>query len=217
MIPILEGPDLRYGVCDAADLAAMARLLADVFSRYDPPAVAVGLSFEELERFVGLFVPRAASDGLSIVAREPSSGELLGALLVDDLASPPPEGIGEASEHFSPIGALLDELDDQYRRTRPVVLGEVLHLFMLGVAPQHGGKGVAHTLVRLCTENALRKGYRVAVTEATGRVSQHIFRKLGFSDRFSVSYKDFTFGGRRVFESIEGHEGAILLEQHLRA
>jgi ribosomal protein S18 acetylase RimI-like enzyme len=215
MIPVSDVSDVRYGVCDATDVDEMASLLASVFSRYEPPAVAVGESIEELERLVRLFGPRAASDGLSIVARERASGDLIGALLVDDFASPSPEGIAEACAHFGPIAALLDELDERYRRTWSSVSGQVLHLFMLGVAPQHGGKGIAQTLVRLCVENGERRGYRAAVTEATGIVSQRVFRKLGFADRFSVSYKEFSFGGRRVFESIEGHQGAVLLEKPL--
>ena len=215
MKPVSEALDVEYGICDATDVEEMTYLLAEVFSRYDPPAVAVGLSFEEIVRLVRLFGPRAASDGLSIIARARPSGDLIGALLVDDFASPPPAGIHEACEHFDPIGALLDELDEQYRKTRTVVPGEILHLFMVGVGSQHGGKGIAQTLVRLCIENGERRGYREAVTEATGSVSQRIFRKLGFADRFSTSYKEFSYCGRHVFQSIEGHDGVILLEKHL--
>lgn len=157
MIPIDEKPDIEYGVYDATDFGEMAHLLAEVFSRYDPPAV--GLSLEEVERLVRLFGPGAASDGLSIIARARPSRDIIGAMLVDDFASPVPEGIDKACAHFGPIGALLDGLDEQYRKTRTVVPGEVLHLFILGVAQTHGGRGIAQTLVRLCLENGERKGY----------------------------------------------------------
>jgi ribosomal protein S18 acetylase RimI-like enzyme len=215
MISIDERSDLEYGVCEATDVREMAHLLAKVFSRYDPPAVAAGLSFEELEQLVSLFGPRTASDGLSIIARARPSGDIIGALLADDFVSSLAEGFDKEFEHFAPVGALLNELDEQYRKTRTMVPGEILHVFMVGVEPEHGGKGIAQTLVRLCLENGERKGYRVAVTEATGRVSQRIFRKLGFADRFSVSYKEFNYGGRRVFQGIQDHDAAILLEKHL--
>lgn len=213
MIPIEVRPDVEYGVCEMNDVGEMAGLLAKVFSLYDPLAVAAAVPFEELKRLVMLFGPRAASDGLSIVARARPSGEMIGALLVDDFAVSPPDNIDMTCERFGPVGALLDDLDEQYRKTRSIVPGEILHLYMVGVAPECGGKGIAQTLVHLCLENGQRKGYRVAVTEATGRVSQRIFRKLGFSDRFTTSYKEFNYGGNRVFQGIQDHDAAILLEK----
>jgi len=64
-------------------------------------------------------------------------------------------------------------------------------------------------------ENGAGKGYRTGVAEATGLVSQHICRKFGFVDRFEIPYKTFTFQGKRVFESIEGHRSIILMDKAL--
>jgi hypothetical protein len=56
-----------------------------------------------------------------------------------------------------------------------------LHLFMIAVDHRHKGRKVAHNLVRACLQNGARKGYHTAVTEATGVISQHIFRSgFGF-------------------------------------
>ena len=57
----------------------------------------------------------------------------------------------------------------------------------------------------------------MALTEATGKVSQHIFRKNGFADRFSVAYSNFRYENRLVFASICGHEEAILMDRSLTA
>ena len=61
-----------------------------------------------------------------------------------------------------------------------------------------------------------RKGFQTAVTEATGAISQYIFRKYGFVDRLTISYKTFEYLGSRVFASIEGHMGTILMDKVLR-
>ena len=206
---------IEYGVAEASDLDEMVRLLAAVFSHHDPPAVATGLAPPEFEDFVRLLCPRAAADGLTIIGRSADTGEMAGALLTEDSASPPPEGLDRLSRKFDPIFDILGQLDADYRREKTVLPGESLHLFLVGVAQAFGGRRVAHQLVASCLENGLRKGYRVAVTEATNSVSQHIFRKLGFVDRLHRSYRDHRYQGRAFFASIEGHTGPILMDRDL--
>jgi ribosomal protein S18 acetylase RimI-like enzyme len=93
--------------------------------------------------------------------------------------------------------------------------GESAHLFLLGVAERFGGKGIGCHLVAQCNANAAQKGYRLAVTEATNRTSQHIFRKLGFVERVGRSYQEHRFNGRAFFTSIAEHGGPMLMDKRL--
>jgi ribosomal protein S18 acetylase RimI-like enzyme len=93
--------------------------------------------------------------------------------------------------------------------------GESIHLFLLGVSPRFQGKGVAQQLVGECLANGARRGYRVAVTEATNKTSQYIFRKQGFVERVRRSYADHRFNGQEVFASIAEHGGPILMDKWL--
>ena len=111
---------------------------------------------------------------------------------------------------------LFWNLDDDYRRTRSIVEGRHAHFNMLAVVPTLSGRGIAQKLVELGLENAARRGYRFAVTEATGPVSQHIFRKLGFKQRHVVAYEDFRFDGRPVFAAIESTRGIMLMEAEIQ-
>lgn len=188
-------------------------LLGEAFSLYDPPAVAVGITAAEFEAFVRLFGAKAVADRLTIVARSADTREMIGALLTEDSASPPPSGMDQLSRKFDPINDILDQLDTDYWRGQAARQGDCLHLFLLGVARSFGGRGVAQQLVATCLENGLQRGYRLAVTEATNSVSQHIFRRLGFADRVRRSYRDHRFEGRAVFSSIEGHAGPILMDK----
>jgi ribosomal protein S18 acetylase RimI-like enzyme len=167
-----------YTPSDADD---MVRLLGEVFAHRDPPAVALDLTPAEFEAFVRLFCPRAAAEGLTVVARA-ETGEMVGALLAEDSASASPQGLDTLSAKFDPIFDLLGQLDAEYRRDRTVRPGEWLHLFLLGVAPRFSGQGIAQGLVAACLANGAARQYRVAVTEATNRTSQHIFRKQGFEN-----------------------------------
>lgn len=153
-------------------------------------------------------------EGLTIVARRADTGEMIGALLTEDGASGPPDGMDRLSRKFDPIFHILGQLaeDGTEAAVRP---GESLHLFLLGVAESAGGSGVAQRLVSICLENGARRGYRRAVTEATNEVSQHVFRKLGFSDRAYRPYGEHRFEGRAVFASIAQHGGPILMQRFL--
>jgi ribosomal protein S18 acetylase RimI-like enzyme len=206
---------VNYSIYTASDADEMARLLGEVFAQRDPPAVATGLTPAEFETFVQLFCPKAVSESLTIVAREAATGAMIGALLTEDSASAPPDGIDRLSPKFDPIFDILGQLDAEYRRGEAVHPGESMHLFLLGVAQGFAGKGVAQRLVSECLANGARKGYRVAVTEATNKTSQHVFRKQGFIERVRRSYAGHRFEGQALFQSIAEHGGPILMDKRL--
>ncbi|MBI4468596.1 MAG: GNAT family N-acetyltransferase [Acidobacteria bacterium] len=210
-----ERMGVDYGVYAPSDAEEMARLLAVLFTERDPPAVAVGLTAAEFEAFVMLFCRKAEVEGLTIVARSAATGQMMGVLLAEDLASAPPEGMEGLSRKFDPIFAMLSQLEAEYRGGVALPSGECLHLFLLGVARDFAGQGVGRHLVEACLENGARRGYRVAVTEATNKTSQHIFRKLSFVERVGRSYGEYRFQGQAVFASIAEHGGPIMMDKLL--
>jgi hypothetical protein len=56
---------IEYGIYVPSEAEAMAKLLGETFSRYDPPAVAVGLTASDFEVFVRLLCPKVAAEGLT--------------------------------------------------------------------------------------------------------------------------------------------------------
>jgi len=208
-----EGQPIEYSVYGAQDADEMIRLLGEVFSRWDPPNVAVGLTTSEFEDLVRLFCPKAAAEQLTIVARRVGTRELVGALLAEDSARPPPNGMGGLSTKFGPILDILGQLNTEYWGDRTKRPGESLHLFLLGVSQSAAGRGVAQHLVTKCIELGASRGYRSAVTEATNRVSQHVFRKLGFTERVRRTYSEHRFAGRAAFASIADQGGPILMDR----
>jgi ribosomal protein S18 acetylase RimI-like enzyme len=215
MAPSSEHMVVNYSVYTVSDADVMAQLLGEVFSQRDPPAVATGLTSSEFEALVRLLCPKAEAEGLTIVARSAGTGEMIGALLTEDSASALPEGMDRLSAKFNPIFDILGQLDTEYRAGRALHPGECLHLFLLGVAQRFAGQGVARQLVAACLENGSRRGYRTAVTEATNKASQHIFRNQGFVERVRRSYRDYRFDGHAVFASIGEHGGPLLMDKPL--
>lgn len=214
MLLLNELNGIRYELLESEDLAEMAQVIGEVFSLDDPLGVAIGMTEEELQAFVLVFGSKAVVEGLTIIARE-RSGRMVGAMFSDDFATPPPD-LANLPVSFAPVGALLERLDEEYLRTQTIVVGSHAHLNMLAVLPALAGRGIAQNLVKICMENAAQRGYRFAVTEANGPISQHIFRKLGFGERFLVSYKDFRFNNQPVFASIQSTKGIMLMEANLQ-
>jgi hypothetical protein len=136
----MPGDSLSYGLFTKRDTDEMSRLLGDVFARRDPPAVAVGLHSSEFEAFVRLFCPKADAEGLTVVARSPATGEMVGARLAEDSATEPADGLDQLSASFHPIFDILGQLDAEYRAGRAVQRGESIHLFLLGVVDGFSGR-----------------------------------------------------------------------------
>ena len=215
MVHIREYEGIQYGLCDTSELDEMVILLADTFSRFDPPAVAAGISSKEFEEFIRIFLPNVASDGLTIIARTADTSEMVGALLTEDASAPPPAELEFVGGKFEPVFDILGRLGTEYWHGKELNPGEYLHLFLLGVARPFTGRGIAQQLVRVCLGNGVQKGYRVGVTEATNNISQHIFRQQGFIERVRRSYQDYRYEGNVVFASIKEHAGPMLMDKDL--
>jgi len=212
---LLVHPEIEYGPYVASDAEAMTRLLAEVFSRHDPLAFAVGVTAEDFENFVRPLCAKVSAEGLTYVARRSDTGRLVGVLLTEDTASPAPEELSTLDKKFDPVMGILGEIVAEYRAGKEPMLGESLHLFLLGVSDEVTRRGVGQELVRVVVENGARRGYRVAIAEVTNKVSQHIFRKLGFVSRAHRSYLDYRFRGEAVFAGIAEYGGPILMEKSL--
>lgn len=220
MLPRMADSSVHYSVMAAPDADELARMMGEVFARRDPPAYAVGITPEEFEFFVGLLCPKAAREGLTIIARAASGGsspgQLLGAMLTEDAAGEMPGGLEQLSAKFDPVMDILGQLDAEYKSTRTIQPGEAIHLFLLGVAESAAGRGIAQQLVARTLEHAAARGYRLGITEATNQTSQHIFRKLGFTQRVRRSYAEHRFHGAAHFTAIAEHGGPMLMDRPLR-
>jgi ribosomal protein S18 acetylase RimI-like enzyme len=199
------------------DARQLLHLIARTFSADEPLCVASGLLAPDIERFLQGASEQLLSDGLTMVARDVASGKLAGALIAEDLAAPLPVEPENLSPKFQSILSLLAHLGDDYRQGRTLSSGQHLHVLMLATDRRYRGRGVAQKLIASSVENSLELGFRHAVTEATGVVAQHVFRKAGFVERLRVPYASFRRDSVAPFASIQGDEGAILMDKSLDA
>lgn len=208
----MEG--VRYELLTKDTLNRTAVMTAEAFAFHDPVITSLRIPSGDFAEFVRLLGLRAEEE-LTVIATDLKSGQIIGAMITDDFAINPPAKIKQLGEKFEPLWALLDELDAEYKQRRILPTGKYLHFFLLAVNHQYSGKHVAQNLVQVCLENGVKKSYEVGVVEATSLVSQHIFRKFGFVDRFEVPYQTFAYQDRRILESIQGDHGIILMDKAL--
>ncbi|NMG08454.1 hypothetical protein DP117_16745 [Brasilonema sp. UFV-L1] len=82
---------------------------------------------------------------------------------------------------------------------------------MLGVQDEYKNQKIATTLIQENLKLANSHNFSLAIAEATGLISQHIFRKLGFREQVTFFYDSYTFQGEKVFSSIKESAGCILM------
>ncbi len=206
---------VTYDVAMSNDVDDMASFLGDCFSRREPPAVAAGFRANKIAELVKALCSNPATVGLSVVARDRRSGELVGAALASDFAVPPPDSVEPLVPIFVPLLAFLEQLDDQYSAIRKIEEGRFLHLFMIGTTDTRLGQGIAGNLLRTCLRNGQALGFHSAVAEATSGASRALFGKHGFEELFFAGYEEFEFDGERPFESIKEHQGCALMEARI--
>ena len=204
--------DIIYGVATSNDVDDMAQFLGDCFSRREPPAVAAGFPADKIAELVKAMCSNPGTIGLSVVARENRSGDLVGAALASDFAVAPPDTVEPLVPTFVPLLAFLEQLDDQYLAIRQIEEGRFLHVFMIGTKDARLGQGIAGNLLRTCIRNGQTLGFHSAVAEATSGPSRALFKKHGFEELFFAGYEEFEFGGDRPFVSIKEHHGCALME-----
>jgi hypothetical protein len=211
-----EKKRIIYEIFKEDDSEQTIACIIDVFPRREPLTETLHITPDEFYYFAKIYCKKAVKDGLSIIAKDRDTGGVIGFIISEDLASEPPEGIEMISKKFHPIMALLYRLEEEYKKTRRVNKGEVLHLFMGGVSQRYEGRNISTTLIDENLKLAKMKNFSYAIGEVTGKAVLHITRdKLGFIEKHAIEYESFTYKGVKVFKNIETSTRCILVEKQL--
>lgn len=212
---------IRYQLYRAADLCETAAVQAAAFTSGTEPVMrALQVTLDQFSHFIHLLGPAIEQDGLSIVARDVSSGAMVGSSITLDMATQNPPAVLQL-EWLQPALALLNDLDDLYLQKyfggRHPLPDETLHFCWGAVVPQFQRRGIDQTMVDIALELGVAKNYRTAIVEASSLASQHVFRKRGFTERAEIPYRSYVYHGLRPFESVETVPSIILFDQLMSA
>ncbi|WP_046005973.1 hypothetical protein [Pseudoalteromonas rubra] len=198
---------------DTQNAEEAARLLVKEFHKREPLAHLNSADPQEFSDYILYLSIQCAAQGLGFIAKEESSGRIIGVLLASDLSdsvNASPDG------SKNPIGALIDSLNSTYFNKGELADNTYLNIKFVATDANVKVKGMVVALISECLQAAKTLGFQYAQAEATGNISQHIFaNKLGFDKKATINYSEFEVNGNKPFISITEHEGIQLLIKEL--
>jgi len=213
---ILSRNGIEYGPLDESTLDGAIQCVSEVFVEREPMSVHLGITLDEFLVFARAFYPGVMQEGLSFVARDAASGEVVGVRVSEDYFQEEMPEIEGLSPKFGPLFALLEALGKQAYDMRDIQPGKYVHLFMVAVKSNYAKRGIAPTMNKIFFSHVKNRGFTHAMTEPTGEISQHILlNKFGFKKMAEIAYDDFEFEGEKPFAGLKGHRCAMLLDKDL--
>jgi len=217
---------VTYRVMNAADAEQAARVLAVSFMRHEPLFTASSVSIDESLQFVNIFMPRMSRNGLSIVAVDDKTNEIVGVCINEDFHDTTEEATAVAAlpAKWVPIFKLIDELEHVYKAHFDVgshalpPKNQHFHWWMGGVHSDYQGRGILGECVRAMLELAAQKGFRAVFAETTGVFSRKTCLKHGFRELMTIPYAswEWRFGEFPFDKSPHPHTHASLMVKQLR-
>ena len=173
----------------------------------------------ELEEYRAYLRPTFFDDlgnGLSLMATDQDSGELMGILVVRDFSKQRFAGALPHQDKYDQISALFEELEAIYLQTRQPAAGDALLVDMAAVPSAHAGKGIYQALRAEISNRAKSLGYKYIIGELTSSATQKVvLEKMGHRKCAEIAFAEFTFQGTRPFASISDPKTVILAEETL--
>lgn len=201
---------------DSQRVNETADLVVTTFNEREPLAGLNQAPPEEFYKFILNLTRQCADEELGFVVTESQTNKVIGAVLSSDLASSLNESDIDEAENHNPIESLITTLNDAYFTDEHLPENTYLSIKFVAMDGNYKGKGAVNQLISACLQQAKQKGFSYAQAEATGKISQHIFKnKLGFDEKAFIKYSDFTFDGETPFSPLTEHEGIKLLIKRL--
>ncbi len=178
---------------------------------------ALQVTPNELYPFAEIISQKAVVEGLSHVAKDPATSEVVGFIISEHLSNESEAEIHKnILQKFEVFSQVLKELHEHYEMEKKLVNNKIFHIFLLGAREKYRGRKIGNKLVENNLNMAAQAGFSQAIVEASGNISQHICRKYGFEDRVSLDYQIYEYKGIKIFEGIKEHQSCILMEKGLR-
>ena len=189
-----------------------AELVVTTFNEREPLANVNNAPPKEFAEFILALTEHCANNGLGFVATESTTNKVIGAILASDLAEVLNQADNHEDEPANPIACLITELNKSHFKDQVLAENTYLNIKFVAMDERFNGKGIVNELIAKCISEAKNKGFRYAQAEATGNISQHIFKnKLGFEEKAFIKYSEYTLDGEQPFAEIKEHEGIKLL------
>ncbi len=214
---MLEQDGIVYEILQSKDLASTIECMATVFPDSEPLTHCLGITKEYYYPVAEIVCQKAVEDGLSHVAKDAQTGELVGFIISEDMyiENNYYKEKYQEFDQFLPIISLIDSLQKEYLADKNIRKGEFFYESMIGVYPKYQNRHIGRYLYAENIEYAKTKKFSRIITETTGIVTQRYCSRFGFKEIVSIDYQDYEYQGVKVFANITGHKKCVLMEKLL--
>jgi len=185
------------------DAAAAIKLAQDHFALDEPTFQAHGVPANETGPLFEGMVRSVLPQGLSVIAKDTKTGEVVGHRFAADWATtpgPPPFPPGKCDS----ITAMWKKAHALWLAKRGEIKpGQWVHFLGVGVHPDWRSKGLATVMYEHCIQNARSKGFRGFIAENASQFSYLAVKKLGFTEQVAISYADFEYNGTHPLSNVK--------------
>ncbi len=220
-----EKDGIIYTKMEKEDLQDVVFCFSNFFRSEEPLTKSMGFTTDEFSPVAERTCIQAVEHGFSLIARDKSTGKLVGFSIGKDYTQSTFSQCDEISSKFHPILELHNELDDFYQKMHFLKEGEVFLNHAMGIDLDYfkdhlGGNdgpqlNIVPKLASLTYALAEKKGFKKIIGHATSLFTQRLYKKFHFKEVFRVSYKTFSYKDDDVFRNIKWHSGCVLFEKTL--
>lgn len=213
-ILLKEDNGIVYEILQEKDMEKTAVLISEVFSEREPSVRYFGITAREYLYISHLYCRKGVEEGLSVIAKDKYKGKIIAFMICEDFDSAEPEGIEKIDRKIVIDMAIVNAVEEDAKANKKE--GERrFHIFFGGTEKEYINRGIMTTLIDESIKLAKRKRFTNIIAEATGSVTQHIFKKFGFKENKTIEYKKFVFEGKNIYQNLEDPIGIILMEKRI--
>ena len=203
-------PRVEISLLKAEDADAAFDVATQVFVEGSTLHQALGISLDDYRKYLKDPFSSMIAEGLSVVANDSSTGEVLGCMIVTDFRNQFEAGATQ-NEKFLPLSSLTLDLCQQYFKGHPPSVGDAILVDMGAVSPAARGLGLYKQMRNKVHAHARQLGFKRVVGELSSAATQHhVLHQLHHKPIAEVKFADFEFNGTYPFRSITEPESIVL-------
>lgn len=196
----------------AADAFSLA---CEVFVDASVLHSATGVTIEEYQNYMNDSFDAMWRQGLSLVACNRQTNELIGCLVACDYLTQG-QNLSSIPDRLKPVNALLNRLDEMYQEFRDVKPAQCMLVDMAVVSPAARGKGIYKKLREAVHKIGREEGFSVVVGELSSAATQALcVNQLQHKICAEIEYSSFMYEDHYPFSAIKTPRSIVLTEGKL--
>lgn len=190
-------------------------LVCNIFVEASVLHNAVDITIDEYREYLHGSFDEMWRQGLSIIATDRTTNELVGCLLACDYAKQELNS-AKVPAKLEPVNALLKTLDSAYRTDRKILPGQVMLVDMAVVKETFSGCGIYTRLREKAHRIGRDAGFQQIVGELSSAATQHLcVNRFRHKICAEIEFASFTYNNEKPFASIKEPASIILVEGQL--